>query len=105
MSQSVLSEALGISFQQVQKYEKATNRIGAGRLQEIATALGTTIGYFFEEQEDPKDHRPIVDKEVIFDRQSDHLLRAFAAIDDSHLRRAIVILTRAAARYQRIARQ
>ena len=47
MSQEVLGEALGISFQQIQKYEKGTNRIGAGRLLRIAEVLGCDIMDFF----------------------------------------------------------
>jgi transcriptional regulator with XRE-family HTH domain len=47
MSQEQLGEALGISFQQIQKYEKGTNRIGAGRLLRIAEVLGCDIMEFF----------------------------------------------------------
>ena len=42
MSQNELGEALGVSFQQIQKYEKASNRVSSGRLEQIATALGTS---------------------------------------------------------------
>ena len=48
MSQEKLGEALGLTFQQVQKYEKGTNRIGASRLQHIASILGVTAPFFFE---------------------------------------------------------
>lgn len=48
ISQSELGDALGVSFQQVQKYEKGVNRVGAGRLQQIATALECTTNFFFE---------------------------------------------------------
>jgi transcriptional regulator with XRE-family HTH domain len=48
MSQSQLGEVLGVSFQQVQKYEKGTNRVGASRLQQIATALDVPVTYFYE---------------------------------------------------------
>ena len=48
MSQEKLGEALGITFQQVQKYEKGTNRISASRLQQIASVLGVTISFFYE---------------------------------------------------------
>ena len=47
MSQEKLGEKLGLTFQQVQKYEKGTNRIGAGRLQDIADILGVPVSYFF----------------------------------------------------------
>lgn len=48
MSQETLAEAIGLTFQQVQKYEKGTNRIGSSRLAQIAAALQVTPGYFFE---------------------------------------------------------
>lgn len=48
MSQTTLADALGITFQQVQKYEKGTNRVGASRLQHIASFLSVPIAYFFE---------------------------------------------------------
>jgi transcriptional regulator with XRE-family HTH domain len=48
MSQEKLGELLGLTFQQVQKYEKGVNRIGAGRLFQIAHILGVPIGYFYE---------------------------------------------------------
>lgn len=48
MSQERLGDALGITFQQVQKYEKGTNRISASRLQQIAHALGVTIEHLYE---------------------------------------------------------
>jgi transcriptional regulator with XRE-family HTH domain len=48
MSQERLGELLGLTFQQVQKYEKGVNRIGAGRLFDIARILGVSIDYFYE---------------------------------------------------------
>lgn len=48
MSQEKLGEALSLTFQQVQKYEKGTNRIGASRLHQIASALGVQIEFFYE---------------------------------------------------------
>lgn len=48
MSQERLGELLGLTFQQVQKYEKGVNRIGAGRLYEVAKILGVPIDYFYE---------------------------------------------------------
>jgi transcriptional regulator with XRE-family HTH domain len=49
LSQEKLGTALGITFQQIQKYEKGTNRIGASRLQQISRALGVPVSYFFED--------------------------------------------------------
>src|SRR4026207_2406335 len=48
MSQEKLGDALGLTFQQVQKYEKGTNRIGASRLQQIAHILQVPVAFFFE---------------------------------------------------------
>jgi transcriptional regulator with XRE-family HTH domain len=52
MSQGTLAGALNITFQQVQKYEKGTNRIGASRLQEIARILGVPVSFFFRDGDD-----------------------------------------------------
>lgn len=49
MSQTALGTALGITFQQVQKYEKGTNRVGASRLSDMARILGVPVSYFFED--------------------------------------------------------
>src|SRR3982075_4521801 len=51
ISQTELAEQIGVTFQQVQKYEKGTNRIGASRLSRIATVLGVSIGELFETSE------------------------------------------------------
>ena len=48
ISQEKLAEALGLTFQQVQKYERAANRVSASKLWEMARALSTNIGYFYE---------------------------------------------------------
>jgi transcriptional regulator with XRE-family HTH domain len=48
MSQEKLGDALGLTFQQVQKYEKGTNRIGASRLQQISVILQVPVSFFFE---------------------------------------------------------
>jgi transcriptional regulator with XRE-family HTH domain len=47
LNQTELADAAGISFQQIQKYEKGTNRVGAGRLQQFSEALGVPASYFF----------------------------------------------------------
>jgi transcriptional regulator with XRE-family HTH domain len=48
MTQQKLGDVIGLTFQQVQKYEKGANRVGASRLQQISLALGVTPGFFFE---------------------------------------------------------
>ena len=54
LSQTELGEKLGVSFQQVQKYEKGRNRVSAGVLYEISKALNVPVGYFFEDFEEPR---------------------------------------------------
>jgi transcriptional regulator with XRE-family HTH domain len=49
LSQTYLASRLGITFQQIQKYERGVNRVGAGRLQEMANLLGVTPAFFFED--------------------------------------------------------
>ncbi len=58
MSQEKLGESLGITFQQIQKYEKGTNRIGASRLQHIATILKVPVAFFFEDAPGTPDEVP-----------------------------------------------
>jgi transcriptional regulator with XRE-family HTH domain len=52
LSQEVLSSRLGITFQQVQKYERGDNRMGSSRLYDLSVILGVSVGYFFEEISD-----------------------------------------------------
>src|SRR6266508_6549705 len=54
MSQTELANALGVTFQQVQKYEKGVNRVGAGRLAKIADTLRVPISFFFDGAPGPK---------------------------------------------------
>lgn len=54
MSQEKLGEHLGITFQQIQKYEKGTNRVGASRLQAIASVLKVPVAFFFEDAPGPE---------------------------------------------------
>ncbi len=49
MSQSALADAIGVTFQQVQKYEKGTNRMGSSRLQQVANVLQVPVKFFFED--------------------------------------------------------
>ncbi|MDE7547567.1 helix-turn-helix transcriptional regulator [Acetobacter fabarum] len=53
LSQEKLGEALGVTFQQIQKYERGTNRVGASRLYDIATALDVPISFFFDDMPSP----------------------------------------------------
>lgn len=97
MSQQKLGEALGVTFQQIQKYEKGVNRIGAGRLLEMADILGVPVGYFFEGAADFDKIRPPAAQS-----EEDHLLEfmrtkegislnlAFHKIEDGRVRKMVV---------------
>ena len=100
MSQEKLGDALGLTFQQVQKYEKGTNRIGASRLQQISHILQVPVAFFFEGaphapgQTDGTGDAPSPAYVSDFLATSDGLAltKAFMRIKDSKLRRRIVDL-------------
>jgi transcriptional regulator with XRE-family HTH domain len=96
LTQGDLAAALGITFQQVQKYEKGTNRIGAGRLQEIANILRVPVGTFFEETTAGTAGRDgFSDAELtnfVSSGEGLALARSFVRINDSKLRRRVVKL-------------
>ena len=94
LSQTVLAEGLGISFQQLQKYETGFNRIGAGRLYGCAELLGVRPEYFFEELEGSDSGTP-------GETRSDEALklaRAHYSIDDPAQRQCVRKLVQAIAR-------
>jgi transcriptional regulator with XRE-family HTH domain len=91
-SQTELAKASKITFQQVQKYEKGTNRVSASRLFEFASMLGVEITYFYrgavEDKADP------VDASSFFDvsRVDAEILRAVSQISDTRLKRSLLNL-------------
>ncbi|MBA4210126.1 MAG: transcriptional regulator [Parvibaculum sp.] len=101
MSQEKLGEALGLTFQQVQKYEKGSNRIGASRLHQIGTVLGVPIDFFFEglDREEPTDGAAHAhfDTELLSSAEGIQLNSAFFAISDPLLRKRILDLVKALA--------
>jgi transcriptional regulator with XRE-family HTH domain len=92
LTQTELADELGLTFQQVQKYEKGTNRVGSGRLLRIATFLGVPVTALFRGSDELAD----TDKQSIFDQlarpHTNRLLQAFARIDRDGLRRSVVQL-------------
>jgi transcriptional regulator with XRE-family HTH domain len=102
-SQTSLGEALGITFQQIQKYEKGTNRIGASRLQLIAHILQVPVSFFFEDL--PLPSEALSEEGAYIDdflATSDglSLTKYFMCIKDPKLRRSIVdLVEHIAARY------
>ncbi|MBZ6075996.1 helix-turn-helix domain-containing protein [Microvirga puerhi] len=98
MSQERLGELLGITFQQIQKYEKGANRVGASRLQQIAIALGVPVAAFFATTGVVTEDAASQDvHEFLFSREGVELAQAFRRIDSPAMRRAIVDLAKAAA--------
>jgi transcriptional regulator with XRE-family HTH domain len=100
MSQEKLGDALSLTFQQVQKYEKGTNRIGASRLQQISNVLQVPVAFFFDGAPDvPGSPRGATDApsptyvaEFLATTDGLALTKAFMQIEDPKLRRRIVDL-------------
>ena len=106
MSQEKLGEALGITFQQVQKYEKGTNRVGASRLQNISSILGVPVAFFFEDApgEAAQDGAAGMQESssafvvnFLSSNEGLQLNRAFVKISDPKVRRRIIDLVKALA--------
>ena len=106
LSQSGLAGRIGVTFQQVQKYEKGMNRIGASRLQQIADVLQVPVTFFFETTASP--HQPKVAKdqwltklnELMATRDGLTLAKSFMRIGDNQVRRRIVDLVEEIERLQ-----
>ena len=97
MSQEKLGNALGLTFQQVQKYEKGTNRVGASRLQHLARILQVSIGHFFEGapgQLKAKGNAPssAFVSDFVTSTEGLTLAKAFTQIKDAKVRHHIVKL-------------
>jgi transcriptional regulator with XRE-family HTH domain len=99
LSQTELADAAGISFQQIQKYEKGSNRVGAGRLQQFSDALGVPPSYFFEgapmvgkKASAPSEGEISEDTIVSFlgTREGAALVRAFMAIKQKPIRQTAI---------------
>lgn len=105
LSQEKLADGLGITFQQVQKYEKGTNRIGASRLQAIADILGVHPSFFFQEDNGkPQSRETAADihesqeiSSFVASKEGIALNRAFLKIADPVLRKKIISLVAAMA--------
>lgn len=92
MSQTELGNQIGVSFQQVQKYENGTNRVGSGRLYQIAAILDAHVSAFFKRGNGRgRDlDRDLAD--LLAEPQSARLIRAFSKITDNAVRRSLVQL-------------
>ena len=100
MSQEKLGEALGLTFQQVQKYEKGTNRVGASRIQQISEILQVPVSFLFEggpsgsgsAENFGEGTSPAYVSDFLATTEGLALTRAFTRIIDAKLRRSIVEL-------------
>ena len=105
MSQEKLAEALGLTFQQVQKYERGANRISASRLLDMSRALAVSVASFFEElPEQSAPARGLAEPPAAYEadpmlkRETVELVRAYYRINDAAVRRRLFELTKALAR-------
>ena len=89
ISQSDLADKLGVSFQQVQKYEKGVNRVGAARLQKIAAALDVPLTFFYDGDGKQREVESLLFLDSAF---SLRLLRAYSKIKDQAVQRQFVTL-------------
>jgi transcriptional regulator with XRE-family HTH domain len=108
LSQEELGHSVGLTFQQIQKYEHGANRIGTSRLWDLSRALNCSVSYFFEEMDDttagasPRNltgetEEPAQTRaaDPMSRRETLELVRAYYTIRDPHVRRRIVELARA----------
>jgi len=97
LTQEKLGDLLNLTFQQVQKYEKGVNRISAGRLYEVAAALGVPIGYFYDGASDllPKssarvNESPDTEAAPVLSPEAVALVTAFESIVDPAMRKTLL---------------
>lgn len=106
MSQEKLGDAIGLTFQQVQKYERGANRVGASRLYDLSRVLDVPVSYFFEELGDaspasgandqsgePYQSNPMMKRETL------ELVRAYLRISDPQIKRRLFELAKALAAF------
>jgi len=102
LSQEKLADKLGITFQQVQKYENGTNRVGASRLYDIASALEVDVDFFFEGVTGGKTKKVAeaganIDR-LLNSKETIDLVKAFHAIEDPSIRKKMLEMIKAVAK-------
>lgn len=101
MTQEDLAKSLSISYQQLQKYETAGNRVSAGRLYEIAQSLGVEMSYFFEDMEDqPRADRAASQPHGGTHRSTIDIVQNFSKIENPALRASITGLVKSVAKWR-----
>ena len=111
ISQTTLAETIGLTFQQVQKYERGNNRVSSSRLVDLANALDVSVPFFFEEMsatvqgqtpamlmDVKKLPKPDDEKDPMVKRETLELVRAYYRITDPAVRKRVFELTKAVAR-------
>ncbi len=109
-SQTWLADGVGLAFQQIQKYEKGSNRIGSSRLQQFANLLGVPVSFFFEGAPDASSQRkekavdPSIEDVAAFVSSDDGLalIKAFVRVKDAKLKRVITDLVEQIAERRKI---
>ena len=100
MSQQQLGESLGLTFQQVQKYERGMNRVSSSRLYDLTRVLGVPVSFFFDELDEAQPRTailpatsgpaaPINPGEIVLRRETMELVRAYLQIENPETRRRI----------------
>jgi len=105
MSQEKLGDAIGLTFQQVQKYERGTNRIGSSRLFQLSKVLNVPISFFFDDMPDNIEQRfagmneaqEPYDEDPLHRRETLELVRAYYRISDANARKRLFELIKAIA--------
>ncbi len=108
MTQTTLGDAIGLTFQQVQKYENGTNRLSASRLHDLARVLDVSIEYFFDEMppevaakspaarnRGKAENLPSYEPNPMAKRETLELVRAYYKIEDANVRKQVYALIKA----------
>ena len=103
LSQQILGDAVGVTIQQIQKYEKATNRVASGKLYQFAKLLHVPVQYFFAELDEAaqrsrasfaESQEEFVDKDAVQEREVLSLVKSYNEIRDTSVRKKILDLVR-----------
>lgn len=103
LSQETIGKAIGVTFQQVQKYERGINRMGASRLYEFAKYLTTPVSYFFEGLDIPQqagavsEESAALEHEKMASRETLEMMRAYYRINDPNVRSRVFELVKSLA--------
>lgn len=107
MSQEKLGEAIGLTFQQIQKYERGSNRIGASRLFDLSRVLDVPVGFFFDDMSEgvaasspgqvrgKADFESLAEQNPMARRETLELVRAYYRIQDPHVRKRLFEMVKA----------